>query len=91
MPNCPDRQAMAVLLARTALDFLVLQELGHIRNGHLGFLSGRTPTEMLETEVLAAGPKDARARHTLEMDADSHPVVHTVNAALSFTGANYRN
>jgi hypothetical protein len=63
MPNCPDRQAMAVLLARTALDFLVLQELGHIRNGHLGFLSGRTPTEMLETEVLAETKRRASAPH----------------------------
>src|SRR5262245_32433523 len=38
LPNCPIRMRVAARFAQTALNFLLLHELGHVRNGHLPFL-----------------------------------------------------
>jgi hypothetical protein len=66
------------------MNFLLLHELGHIRNGHLHFLPFGTGAMRILAEAEAKPPdnRSMLAEHTLENDADSHAVVHGVNATF---------
>jgi hypothetical protein len=81
-PKCPIRYRAAARFSQTAMNFLLLHELGHIRNGHLHFLpSGAGAMRILaEAESKPPDNRSMLANHTLESDADSHAVVHGVNA-----------
>ena len=87
LPNCPIRMRVAARFAHTALNFLLLHELGHIRNGHLPYLFTDTKTMpmLAEAEAKPPGDRDMLAVHTFENDADSHAVVHGVNAVIDLT------
>ncbi|SDR33784.1 hypothetical protein SAMN05444161_2934 [Rhizobiales bacterium GAS191] len=89
LPKCPARALIAATLSQAALDFLLLHELGHIRNGHLPYLFPGMAAQLAEAEAFPKGQDDALARHTLEMDADAHAVVHGVNDALALTGSTW--
>lgn len=81
-PNDPVRRLAADALATATLESLVLHELGHIRNGHFACVTGGHGL----TELAPAGGFEMASltAHTLEMDADSHAVIHTMNRQFSY-------
>lgn len=87
LPKCPIRERAAARFSQTALNFLLLHELGHIRNGHLPFLFSGTDTMPMLPEAELKPPDDRNmlAEHTFENDANSHAVVHGVNAVIRLT------
>jgi hypothetical protein len=93
IPNCPTRELVASIFAQNALEFLILHELGHIRNGHRPYLSDfrpHVPALLAEAEAPSNDQGDALlARHTFEMDADSHAIVHGVNELLGLIGSTW--
>jgi hypothetical protein len=86
MPKCPVRCKAASRLSQTAMNFLLLHELGHIRNGHLLYFFPGAAGQLAEAEDFPAGEVNHLPRHTLEKDADSHAIVHGVNEAIGLTG-----
>jgi hypothetical protein len=86
LPNCPQRRLVATRCSQIAFDFLLLHEVGHLRNGHLPYLFRGKPGQLAEADSVANANDEVVARHTFEMDADSHAVVHSVDDMLSFTG-----
>lgn len=75
-PVNPARLSCSQLLTKIFLDFLIAHELGHITNGHVGYLLDSVGIRYM-LELRAEGtPKTPAAhdpiiRQTLEMDADS--------------------
>jgi len=86
LPNCSIRSSAAARFSQTAMNFLLLHELGHIRNGHLRYPLPGATGQLAEMEAVSQGEGEALARHTLENDADSHAVVHGVNETRRLTG-----
>lgn len=79
-PVDPLRRRVADALCTQAFEFLVLHELGHIRNGHLSAVPGKNG--LAELTPVGAWEAASLTRQTLEMDADSHAVVHTLRNAF---------
>jgi hypothetical protein len=87
LPNCPVRNRAAATFSRTAMEFLLLHELSHIRNGHLHYLGGEAPAHLTEAERELIKEQEAVVQHTIEIDADSHAVVLGANRALPLAGS----
>jgi hypothetical protein len=87
LPKCPVRCKAAGRFSQTAMNFLLLHELGHIRNGHLLYFFSGAAGQLTEAEAFPRGQVDHLPRHTLENDADSHAIAHGVNEAIGFTGS----
>jgi hypothetical protein len=85
VPNDPIRKVASTVLTDIAFDYLVLHELGHIRNGHL-FLN-LTANQIIEVEPPSHDQDSSLTRQTLEMDADSHAVLRGLNSLFRRTGA----
>lgn len=81
-PNCHVRSGFAGTLALTALRYLFFHEITHLRHGHCEYgrehLQDSYLAELLDCGDLA----EPIVRQTLEMDADSGAVLHTLNQAL---------
>jgi hypothetical protein len=88
IPVDPIRRVAANNAARIAFDFLILHELGHVRNGHLPLLN--TSRQIVELEAPPAEQDIALTYQTLEMDADSHAVVHGINEIMRLAGAKFQ-
>lgn len=67
------RRNFASIAAKVAFDFLVTHEIGHIVNGHVGYLFASCGLPyILELQAASSNPPhDPMTRQTLEMDADS--------------------
>jgi hypothetical protein len=82
-PNCPVRAIFAGELAQVAMDYLFFHELTHLRNGHLELIRNRFSLIHWPEAIGNVGIDDERKiRQTLEMDADSGAILHTLNAAF---------
>jgi hypothetical protein len=87
MPKCSVRCKAAGRFSQTAMNFLLLHELGHIRNGHLLYFFPGAAGQLTEAETFPRDQVNHLPRHTLEKDADSHAIVHGVNEAIGLTGS----
>lgn len=67
-PNDPYRRALAVHFAWHAIDFIVVHEVAHLLNGHVGLLKELTTCSFLEELVSLDDSALALTRQTLEMD-----------------------
>jgi hypothetical protein len=71
-PNCPVRFNFALLLADLALEFILLHEIAHLKNGHVDWL------ESDHFALISAEDKNLRIQ-ACEMDADSEAVRWVMN------------
>lgn len=85
-PKCPVRSAFAGELVQTALVYLFFHEMTHLRHGHIEYAREHLrATHWAEVGELDHGRTDALVRQTLEMDADSGALLHTLNQAFVLT------
>lgn len=71
-PNCPIRFNFALLLADLALEFILLHEIAHLKNGHVDWL------ESEYFSLISVEDKNIRIQ-ACEMDADSEAVRWVMN------------
>jgi hypothetical protein len=88
-PEDPTRSFAAFTLTRHAFDFLILHELGHLRQGHcaLSRLNGRPKlVELVNKDAVEA---DLTTDQCLEMDADAFATNALIDHVVSMAAASY--
>jgi hypothetical protein len=75
IPKDPDRRGYAVYFRNLAIAFLTYHEIGHVANGHLGYLESLGAHEFSELPSIdTESRRDPKTLQTLEMDADSFAI-----------------
>jgi hypothetical protein len=86
VPRCPQRQHFTVNLSSLAFYFLVMHEVGHLRNGHLDVLKNSGIRELTEINPSNEFTRDPLLRQTLEIDADAYAADKSIGFAIERIG-----
>lgn len=70
-PRDMQRKKIALGLADTALEFLLLHEFGHVCNGHVGYQRGETPRHIMPEAPMKIVKIPKPIRQVMEWDADT--------------------
>jgi hypothetical protein len=82
LPRNEARREFAVNLATVAFVFLVMHEIGHLRNGHVDLLKTMGMAELAEIRSACPSSADPLLRHTLEIDADCYALTRCTGFVL---------
>jgi hypothetical protein len=86
VPLCAQRQHFTVNLTTLAFHFLVMHEIGHVRNGHLDMLQNLGVQGLAEiTSARMESPIDPLLRQALEIDADAYAASRSIEYAIQRT------
>jgi len=86
VPLCAQRQHFTVNLTTLAFHFLVMHEIGHLRNGHLDMLQKLGVQGLAEISSLRLEPPvDPLLRQALEIDADAYAASRAIEFAIQRT------
>jgi hypothetical protein len=82
VPRCSQRQHFTVNLTSMALYFLVMHEVGHLRNGHVDLLMNLGVCELPEITSRNVFAGERPLRQTLEIDADASAAAKSMGFAI---------
>jgi hypothetical protein len=86
VPICAQRQHFTVNLTTLAFHFLVMHEIGHLRNGHLDMLQKLGVQGLAEiSSPRMESPVDPLLRQALEINADAYAASRSIGFALTRT------